>query len=198
MKKPANVDQYIDENEKWQEELTILRELMLSIDLDETIKWMFPTYMWNKKNIVAVCGFKDHFGIWFFQGGTLKDELKVLKNAQEGKTKAMRQWKMYKKEDIKEELILAYVAEAIENQKTGNIIKTVRTKKVLVIPPELQTALDQDSTLAQHFSEFSDYNKRDFAEHIASAKRVATKERRLQKIIPMILRGEGLSDKYKK
>jgi len=198
MKKPANVDQYIDENEKWQEELTILRKLMQSINLDETIKWMFPTYMDKGKNITAICGFKDHFGIWFFQGGTLKDELNILTNAQEGKTKAMRHWKMYSKADIKEELILVYVAEAIENQRTGNIIKTTRTKKALIIPPELQTVLDQDATLAQHFSEFSDYNKRDFAEHISSAKRAATKERRLQKIIPMILRGEGLGDKYKK
>ena len=37
--------------------------------------------------------FKEYFGIWFFQGGTLVDELKVLTNAQEGKTKAMRQWR---------------------------------------------------------------------------------------------------------
>ncbi len=198
MKKPANVDHYIDENEKWQEELTILRALMLSVDLDETIKWMFPTYVDKGKNITAICGFKDHFGIWFFQGGTLKDEMNLLTNAQEGKTKAMRHWKMYKKEDIQKELILAYVTEAIQNQRAGNIIKTQRTKKELIIPIELQTALDQNSTLAQHFSAFSDYNKRDFANHISSAKRESTKEKRLQKIIPMILRGEGLNDKYKK
>lgn len=198
MKKPVNVDQYIDENEKWQEELTILRGLMLSLDLQETIKWMFPTYMQKGKNIAAICGFKDHFGIWFFQGGTLKDELKVLTNAQEGKTKAMRHWKMYKKADIQEEEILAYVAEAMQNQKEGNIIKTKRTKKVLVIPPELQTALNQNALLAQHFSKLSDYNQRDYAEYIATAKRADTKERRLQKIIPMILRDEGLNDKYRK
>ncbi|MEM1119839.1 MAG: DUF1801 domain-containing protein [Bacteroidota bacterium] len=198
MKKPANVEQYIDENEQWHEELTVLRHLMLSMDLEETIKWMFPTYMVKKKNVVAVCGFKEHFGLWFFQGATLKDDFNVLSNAQEGKTKAMRHWKMYKKEDIDEELILTYVAEAIQNQKDGNILKLGRAKKELVIPPELQMALDQNATLAQHFAELSAFNQRDFAEHIAAAKRADTKGRRLQKIIPMILRGEGLGDKYRK
>ena len=201
MKKPTNVDEYIANNEKWQEGLVYLRELILATDLEETIKWMFPTYMLKGKNIVALCAFKEYFGIWFFQGGTLTDELKVLNNAQEGKTKAMRQWRFKSTQEINPEQVVAYVMEAIQNQKDGNIIKpktTRKTPKPLVVPVELQEVFDKNHLVLQHFNEFSLSNKRDFAEYITNAKRQATKEKRLEKIIPMILRGEGLNDKYKK
>ncbi len=201
MKKPTNVDEYILNNEKWQEGLVYLRELMLSTGLEETIKWMFPTYMLKGKNVVALCAFKDYFGIWFFQGGTLLDELKVLTNAQEGKTKAMRQWRFKSIKEVNQDQVITYVMEAIQNQKDGNIIKpstTRKTPKPLIIPIELQEVFDENQLVLQHFNEFSLSNKRDFADFISNAKRQATKEKRLEKIIPMILQGEGLNDKYKK
>jgi len=201
MKKPSNVDDYIANHEKWQEGLILLRELVLSTHLEETIKWMFPTYMLKGKNVVALCAFKDYFGIWFFQGGTLSDELKVLSNAQEGKTKAMRQWRFKSTAEINPAQVVAYLMEAIQNQKDGNIIKLKHTRKSpkpLVIPPEFQEVLDKNPFVQQHFKEFSLTNQRDFADYITNAKRQATKEKRLEKIIPMILQGEGLNDKYKK
>ncbi len=198
MEKPTNVDEYIANNEKWQASLELLRSLILSTQLEETVKWMFPTYMWKGKNIVALAAFKDYFGIWFFQGSILKDDLKVLQNAQEGKTKAMRQWRFKSMDEIDGATVLAYVEEAIQNQKDGNIIKTTHTKKPLVIPLELQVALDSNPTLATHFEAFRLTDKREFAEYISTAKRMATKEKRMEKIIPMILQGVGLSDKYRK
>ncbi len=147
MEKPTNVDAYIANHEKWQAALELLRALILSTGLQETIKWMFPTYTLKGKNIVAIAAFKEYFGIWFFQGGTLKDDLKVLTNAQAGKTKAMRQWRFTSIADINEEALLAYIEEAIQNQKDGKVIKPTRTKKPLVIPPELQTALTNNSLL---------------------------------------------------
>ena len=52
--------------------------------------------------------------------------------------------------------------------------------------------------LATHVETFSITNKIDFADYISTAKRVETKKKRMQKIMPMILQGIGLNDKYKK
>ncbi len=41
------------------------------------------------------------------------------------------------------------------------------------------------------------YKQRDYCEYIAEAKQQKTKESRLEKIIPMISKGQGLNDKYK-
>jgi len=93
MKKYTSVEEYIEEGSKWTNELRELRRILLKTEFEETLKWSIPTYTINGKNVAGIAGFKDYFGIWFFNGVFLKDEEKVLINAQEGKTKAMRQWR---------------------------------------------------------------------------------------------------------
>jgi len=84
---------YFDEEHRYKTAINLLRDLILKTELEETYKWNFPTYTVGGKNVLAVCKFKHHFGIWFFNGVFLNDSLKVLENVQEGKTKEMRNWK---------------------------------------------------------------------------------------------------------
>ena len=86
--------------------------------------------------------------------------------------------------------------EAIENQKAGKELKP--QKKPLVIPIELKEELASDTEFAEAFEKFSLSCKREYAEYISEAKRDATKQKRLAKIKPMILKNIGLNDKYKK
>ncbi len=198
MKKPKNATEFILENEKWQDVLNLLRKVVLSTGLKETIKWNFPVYTYKGKNIVGLGAFKNYAGIWFFQGATLKDEPGHLLNAQEGKTKAMRQWRFTSIVEIDEELVKAYVEEAIQNQESGNIIKPSSVnKKPLIIPDELQGVLDKNADLRVCFEQLSLSKKRAFAEYIQDARRPETKAKRLEKIMPMILANIGLHDKYK-
>jgi uncharacterized protein YdeI (YjbR/CyaY-like superfamily) len=71
-----------------------------------------PVYTYNGKNIFGITGFKNHFAIWFYKGVDLKDNGKVLVNAQEGITKSLRQWRFTSKSEINEKLILEYIEEA--------------------------------------------------------------------------------------
>ena len=57
--------------------------------------------------------------------------------------------------------------------------------------------LNENSQLKSFFKGFTNSKQREFAGHIANAKREATKQARLEKIIPMILSGVGLHDKYR-
>lgn len=141
--------------------------------------------------------FKQHFGIWFFQGVFLSDPLEVLENAQEGKTKAMRHWKFAENSSLNRAQIDAYVAEAIANTKKGLKVLPSKKSAKTKIPPELKQALE-DPKLKMAFEALSPYKQRDFAEYVATAKQEATKSRRLEKILPMILEGIGLNDKYRK
>lgn len=193
----TRVDTYITKNTKFSKQLTKIRNILLSTELKETIKWSMPTYTINNKNVVGIGAFKSHYGLWFFQGSLLKDSHKVLLNAQEGKTKAMLQWRFNADTIIDSKLILAYIQEAIENEKKGLRIKPSKTKKTLVIPPELAFELDKNNNLKQSFQALTLSKQREFSEYIASAKREATKNKRLEKIIPMILKNIGLHDKYK-
>lgn len=189
------VDQFILKHPNWHDELTLLRELMSSTEMEETIKWGIPTYTIDGKNVLGITAFKSYAGIWFYQGVFLKDINKVLINAQEGKTKGMRQWRFNSLKEIDKNLVSQYVEEAIVNQKAGKEIKP--EKKSLLIPNELLNELEKNQSLSKHFAMLSLSSRREYAEYINEAKREATKFSRLEKIKPMILNGVGLNDKYK-
>ncbi len=123
MKRFKSADEFIANFPEWENALVKLRSLLLTTELEEAIKWGAPVYTVNGKNVVGLGAFKFYVGLWFFQGGLLKDEKEKLINAQEGKTKAMRQWRFASEDEMEEQLILEYVAEAIQNQKDGKKIK---------------------------------------------------------------------------
>jgi len=199
MERIQNVDEYIASSGKWDLSLQLLRKLISSTELVETVKWGMPVYTLDNKNIVGFSAFKSWTGLWFYQGVFLKDPEGRLISAREGTTKGLRQMRFSSLKEIEEsrETILAYLGEAIQNQKQGKVIKPERNKK-LEVPEELQDAFRRDPALRDAFEALSLTSKRDFAEHVGSAKREETRKQRLEKIIPMILEGIGLNDKYKK
>ncbi len=132
MKRYKTPEEYIANNKVWQQSLILLRDILLSTQMTETIKWGVPVYTFEGKNIVGTAAFKSYVGLWFFQGALLKDKKKKLINAQAGKTKALRQWRFDSVKEIEEELetIKLYLEEAILNQKQGKEIKPERKKSL--------------------------------------------------------------------
>lgn len=193
----AKVTEYINDKNTWTQELNLLRFVLLEVGFEETVKWGAPVYVHKGKNIVGLSAFKNYCGLWFFQGSFLIDEQKKLVNAQEGKTQAMRQWRFFTVEDIQPDLVKQYALEAIKNSEEGKELKVKRNTKPLSIPDELQLEFDKDERLKEAFNGFSLSKQREFSDYISEAKREATKQKRLEKIIPMILNGVGLYDKYK-
>lgn len=197
MKKVTSVEEYIENNSHFGEALNLLRNIITKTELEETLKWSAPVYALDGKNVVGLGAFKNHFGIWFFNGVFLKDEKNLLVNAQEGKTKALRQMRFESMNDIDQAAVLAYVKEAIENQKLGKEVKAERKGKSVTIPSELKTLFKNQPNVHDSFKALTPGKQREYCEHIESAKREATKLSRLEKITPMILQGVGLHDKYK-
>ena len=196
MKRYESVDEYVAGQDQWKEAIVKLREIAVSTGMEETVKWGAPAYTVGGKIVVGLGSFKSYVGLWFWQGVFLKDEKKVLINAQEGVTKALRQWRFDSIDDIDAELVKAYMMEAIDNQKAGKEMKAEK-KKGVDIPPKLATALKADGRLKEQFEAFTPYKQREYAEHIGGAKREETQDARLEKAIPMILGGIGLHDKYR-
>jgi uncharacterized protein YdeI (YjbR/CyaY-like superfamily) len=181
----------------WEAELEILKSIIAKTELVETTKWGGCVYVINNKNVVGVGGFKNYFALWFFNGVFLKDEKNLLVNVQEGVTKSLRQWRFTSKEEINESEIIAYLQEAIENEKQGKIIKPEKTKTTAIIPAIFQKELNADPNLEEAFQKFSPYKQKEFLEYIETAKREETKLSRIEKIKPMILDNIGLNDKYR-
>lgn len=180
---------------QWENEIEQLHAIIRKTPLVETTKWGGPVYTYNNKNVLGIGGFKSYFGIWFYNGVFLKDEKKLLINANEENTKSLRQMRFNSANEIDEKLILAYIKEAIQIEEKGLAIP--KEKKETIIPEILQNELDKNSELLAKFNTFSPYKQREFIEHITSAKQEKTQMARLEKIIPMILEEKGLNDKYR-
>lgn len=196
MKRAKSVDEYIADAGIWKSELKRVRKILQSTVLEEDVKWGGPCYTYNGKNVVGMAGFKSYFGLWFHQGALLKDQKNVLMNAQEGRTKALRQWRMHTAKDIKPTIIKSYVREAIKLAEQGKQIAPAR-RKPLVVPPELKKVLGANKQASEKFKNMRLGQQREYADYIADAKREDTKLRRLEKIMPMIKAGSGLHDKYR-
>lgn len=190
------IEAYYSKDQKFKEGITLLREIALKTQLAETLKWGSPVYTIENKNVLGIMAFKNHFGLWFFNGVFLSDPKGVLENAQEGKTKSMRHMKFSSKDEINEVVVLAYLEEAIQNERKGMALKP-SLKKEISIPKLLKDTLLANTNLNKQFKALAHYKQREYCEYISEAKQQKTKESRLEKIIPMISKGIGWNDKYR-
>jgi len=181
----------------WENELALLKSIVQKSGLEETTKWGIPVFTYKGKNVIGIAGFKYFFALWFYNGSFLEDKRKVLINATEGQTKALRQWRFRSREEMDEELILTYIRQAIENEEQGKRLKPQR-KERLPIPLQLEAAFKEDALFAHSFNCLSPAKQNEYLEHLLGAKQEKTLLSRIDKMRPLVLEGQGLHDKYKK
>ncbi|MEX0360995.1 MAG: DUF1801 domain-containing protein, partial [Allomuricauda sp.] len=147
MEREKNLEAYYAKVHPFKEGILLLRSLALQTDSVETFKWSIPVYTVNGKNVFGICRFKSHFGVWFFNGSFLSDPKKVLRNAQEGKTKGMRHWNFDALDEVDQSAVVAYMNEAIANEKKGLKISSEKKSAATEIPALLQSQLASSSKL---------------------------------------------------
>lgn len=195
MSKPTNFEEYIAKQGHFRVALFQLREIILPYGMEENIKWGVPVYSIKGKNVLGIHAFKNHFGIWFYNGVFLKDNYNLLEKGSEN-TKGMRSMKFHAQADINEKIVSAYVKEAIQNQEAGKELKPEKSK-TLVLPELLANELTKQTLLNEQFRKLTPYKQREFAEYISGAKRKETQLTRLEKCKKLIAQGLGLNDKYR-
>lgn len=182
--------------DQWAEELDLLYNIIRKTELVEETKWGGPCFTLNGKNVLGLGGFKSYVGIWFHQGVFLKDPKKVLVNASEGKTKALRQWRFQSKKEIDAKLVTQYIEEAISNARTGKELKPEKKENVKV-PAELEILLKKNKKAKSIFESLTPFKQREYNDYISEAKQEKTRLSRAEKSLELILQGKGLNDKYR-
>jgi uncharacterized protein YdeI (YjbR/CyaY-like superfamily) len=187
-----SIDQYIAKTEKWHDVLVALRMICLDCGLNEELKWKIPVYTYNKKNIVCINGLKNFCAFAFFKGALLQDTDGIL--ATPGKVQSAR-WVKFTtvKEIIKlESTLRAYIFQAIEVEKAGLKIKR-RTTADFKIVEEFKDRLDESAALKKAFNSLTPGRQRAYLIYFADAKLSKTRAARVEKCIPHILKGMGLT-----
>jgi uncharacterized protein YdeI (YjbR/CyaY-like superfamily) len=92
-----------------------------------------------------------------------------------------------------EKVIKTYVYEAIEVEKSGIQVKMKETLE-FEIPEEFKNKLHENPELLEAFEALTPGRQRGYLLHFSSAKQSKTRETRIEKYIPQILKGKGLKD----
>src|SRR3954470_14469685 len=129
--------------ERWETEIAEMRRVLAGLGMKEERKWGKPTYTVDGKNIVILQGFKEYFGLGFFQGALLKDPKRVL--VQLGQVQAGRVMKFASAKEItaKAATIKAYLREALAVEKAGLRVEPRKTSD-FPVPKELTERFRKD------------------------------------------------------
>ncbi|GAB0157934.1 YdeI family protein [Chryseobacterium sp. Alg-005] len=178
----------------WQKKFEKLRAILLDTGLEEEVKWGCPCYTYHGKNIVLIHGFKEYCALLLFKGALLKDTDNILIQQTEN-VQAARQIRFTGLQEINdlEKVIKMYVYEAVEVEKSGLQVKMKKTRE-FEIPEEFQNKLNESPELQEAFEALTPGRQRAYLLHFSSAKQTKTRESRIEKYIPQILKGKGLND----
>lgn len=189
----SKVDEHINQSKQWKDEMKALRTIILDCQLTEDFKWGKPCYSFQGKNIVIIQGFKNYFALLFFKGGLMKDSGHLLVKMGEN-TQAGRQMRFQNVQDIldKKSIIKDYIFEAVEIEERGEKVEIKR--EATPVPEEFQIKLNDSPELKSAFESLTPGRQQAYLFHFSAPKQSKTRESRIEKSIPNILKGKGMND----
>lgn len=188
------VDWFFEKDDKWRAEYRKLRTIALDSGLAEELKWGCPCYTLDGANVFLIHGFKEYCALLFMKGALLKDPKGILiqqtKNVQ-----SARQIRFTGAKEIaaQEKTVKAYIKEAIGLEKSGAKVEFKPTQE-FEMPEEFVNALDEVPGLKDAFDALTPGRQRGYLLFFSSAKQAKTREARIAKWAPQILKGKGLED----
>jgi len=188
------VDFFFNKAKNWQEEFKKLRIIILDCGLTEELKWGQPCYMFEKKNIVLIHGFKEYCALLFFKGALLKD-VKGILIQQTKNVQAARQVRFTNVREISkmEKILKDYIYEAVEVEEAGLKVPLKKATE-FAIPEEFQKKLDTMRALKTAFYALTPGRQRAYILYFSAPKQSKTRESRVEKYRQQILNGKGLND----
>ena len=193
-KRNPKVDFYFTKTSPWREAYDALRTIVLDCGLTEELKWGCPCYTLQKSNIVLIHGFKEYAALLFMKGALLKDVKGILVQQTEN-VQAARQMRFTSVNEIVKlkPTIKAYIKQAIEVEKAGLKV-ALKKPSEFNMAEEFKNALDDMPELKTAFYKLTPGRQRGYLLHFSTAKQAKTREARIEKWVPQILKGKGLED----
>jgi uncharacterized protein YdeI (YjbR/CyaY-like superfamily) len=190
------IDAYFDSVQNWQQELEKLRTIILDCGLTEELKWGLPCYTFENTNVVILNPLKEYCALGFFKGALLYDANDILQKPGEH-TQAVRLIRFTRVKEIAamESVLKAYIYEAIELERADLHVKLKKTSEYDV-PEEFQRRLNKNPALKNAFEALTPGRQRGYLLHFSAPKQSETRESRIEKCIPLILKGKGLNDDF--
>jgi uncharacterized protein YdeI (YjbR/CyaY-like superfamily) len=188
------VDAYLSKATQWRDEIKKLRAIILACGPIEELKWGKPCYSFQDSNLVIIQAFKESCALMFCKGALLKDPHGLLKKPGES-SQAARWIKFTQVREIVElePVLKAYIHEAMEAEKAG--LKVKYKKNPEPVPEELQKKLAEMPAMKTAFAALTPGRQRGYILYFSAPKQSKTRDSRIEKYLPHILKGKGLTDR---
>lgn len=189
----AKVEAFIGRADRWSDEMTELRTVLLSCGLDESIKWGKPCFARDSANIAIFQPMKDFLALMFFKGALLEDPQGELRE-QGPNSRSAKRMEFTSLADVTRlaSTVTSFVEEAIDAEEAGLEIEAA---PALELVAELQERLDDDPDLRAAFDGLTPGRQREYHLHVSDAKQESTRRSRVEKVVPKIMAGKGFRDR---
>lgn len=188
------LNRFFDRDTPWKAEVQALRAIMLTGPVTEDLRWRQPCYRAHDANIAIIGGMKDCAFVSFLKGALLSDPDGILVLPGDN-SRSARMAKFTSLAQIRDATaaLQACLAEAVQNEADGK--KITFEKDDLEVPPELDTAFDDDPALREAFEALTPGRRRGWLLHFGQPKQSKTVVSRIEKAAPLILAGKGMHDR---
>lgn len=160
-------------------------------DVEESIKWSCPHFMYKGKLMCSMAAFKQHCSFHFWHGKDVVGETDMEGMGQFGKITSVKEL------PSKKELI-TYVRKAIALREAGAIRKRAKPthKPPLILPTDFAALLKKHAAARKTFEAFSPSAQRDYVDWIVEAKTDATRQKRIATSLEWLTEGKHRNWKY--
>lgn len=178
---------------RWQDELVMLRKLMLETPMQEELKWRIPCYTLQSRNIVLLAAFKEYIALSFPNGALLKDTHKLLVKPGDN-SQATRQLRFTNVDQIVKNKgrISDYIEQAIKFAQDGKKVAFKTSPEPT--PKELEDKFNDSPKFKAAFESLTPGRQRAYILFISAAKQSKTRSDRIEKYTQKILDGKGIND----
>ncbi|MEX2152509.1 MAG: YdeI/OmpD-associated family protein [Gemmatimonadaceae bacterium] len=193
-KKDPRIDAYIAKQKDFAKPILVyLRDVVHEgcPQVEETLKWSSPAFMYADGILCGFAGFKEHAMFGFWQHKLLLGERSERAAGSYGRITSVDCLPSRKQ-------LLALVRKAMVLNETGaRAPRMAKPKKVIPMPADLKAALAKNRNARAKYDDFSPSIKREYLEWITGAKGDDTRARRVAQAVGWIAEGKSRNWKYK-
>lgn len=194
------VDAYIEKSAPFaQPVLNHLRELIHKYcpEAEETIKWGFPHFEYNKRPQFHMAAFKQHMAFGFWLGSIMTDPLGILQKEEKSAFGSLGRITSLK--DLpSDKVLMQYIKESMKLTDEGVKVKKAPKKAAaeMEVPGYFQEALNKNKKAKAVFEKFSASHRKEYLEWITEAKREETRKKRIEQALEWLAEGKPRHWKY--
>jgi len=195
--KPATdkISAYIDALPEWSQTIcTELRRIILAADASIAEEWKWGPHYSSNGMVCGYGAFQKHVKFTFFNGSAMNDPKGLFNHCVDNEFSRSIKYTDISEVDAK--TLTAYLQESVAVNQKG--YKRVVTDKTVEVPEDLLQALKANQKAATFFEGLSYGYKKEFAEHVTTAKQEKTRLDRIAKVVSLCGEEKSLNHKYKK